>query len=494
MVIPLITNKPGLTPGLDEELNYYSPDEMADLALQQTEISKAAMGPTFYSQPSADTIIPSGLRPGQYQNIANQMPQLYKAPSADTGMPPSKPPDEEDLRLAYAKKVLGELTAKEGFNPIGFDPINEAKHQILVEYNNRYPDGRYSSAQFQRDLQERIAHLNSKKAAAMESMKVAFDQYDKLMGWKTIPKGGAEFQPGTGKMIQNPEIQMKTPNEIVLIQQAAKGDKEAQATLDTLQQRKTEAAKAGMGARMENIDVPSLAEAVVSGRESIEGVKNAFGVPVQAIVQSDIAKRYPEFDFIKSDANKKFINTPQNLRTIGLVQATYPRVESLKDKADALANINPRAINMTLNAISKEFGKTPVIDFESMRNAIIQEVNTALSGSSTPSDYRIKLELENLPTKNSPAQLQVAINNLLNALDARLDASTGVPFPLQEVQGKIKFKNASERMKYYADVTTGGDGGNVKIPPVNKLRQGIHTKFGNGQIWTLRNGQPVQVK
>ncbi len=31
-------------------------------------------------------------------------------------------------------------------------------------------------------------------------------------------------------------------------------------------------------------------------------------------------------------------------------------------------------------------------------------------------------------------------------------------------------------------------------PPVSKLKEGVATKFGNGQTWTLKNGQPIQVK
>jgi hypothetical protein len=31
-------------------------------------------------------------------------------------------------------------------------------------------------------------------------------------------------------------------------------------------------------------------------------------------------------------------------------------------------------------------------------------------------------------------------------------------------------------------------------PPVSKLNEGVATTFGNGQTWTLKNGQPVQVK
>jgi hypothetical protein len=31
-------------------------------------------------------------------------------------------------------------------------------------------------------------------------------------------------------------------------------------------------------------------------------------------------------------------------------------------------------------------------------------------------------------------------------------------------------------------------------PPVSLLKEGVETKFKNGQTWTLKNGKPVQVK
>lgn len=31
-------------------------------------------------------------------------------------------------------------------------------------------------------------------------------------------------------------------------------------------------------------------------------------------------------------------------------------------------------------------------------------------------------------------------------------------------------------------------------PPVNLLREGVHTRFRNNQVWTLRNGKPIQVE
>jgi len=87
--------------------------------------------------------------------------------------------------------------------------------------------------------------------------------------------------------------------------------------------------------------------------------------------------------------------------------------------------------------LRKQFGSTKVSDYNSLRNAIIQEVNTALSGTSVASDFRIHLENENLRDSMTPAQLAESIKNLISALDARTDASTAEMYPLEVVQGTI---------------------------------------------------------
>lgn len=38
-----------------------------------------------------------------------------------------------------------------------------------------------------------------------------------------------------------------------------------------------------------------------------------------------------------------------------------------------------------------------------------------------------------------------------------------------------------------------GSGQAASSPPVSALKEGIHTKFANGQTWTLQNGKPVQI-
>lgn len=99
-------------------------------------------------------------------------------------------------------------------------------------------------------------------------------------------------------------------------------------------------------------------------------------------------------------------------------------------------NADLNTINRIMRQVSIETGKPEYTNFESNRNAIVQEINTALSGSSTGSDMRIKIELENLKGTRSPAQIYGAIVNLREALIARLDVDLSPIYPIEVVRGE----------------------------------------------------------
>ncbi len=194
-----------------------------------------------------------------------------------------------------------------------------------------------------------------------------------------------------------------------------------------------------------NINVPtpeetgSLAESMANGELSPKQLPRRGGTWNK--VMADVRKQYPKFNFQKADANYNYMNNSSNLRSIGLVQAALPRVDDLQNKIGALQNSTKIPImDRPINKLKREVGNVPVADFESLRNALISEVNTALSGSSTQTDYRIKLELENLGSDRTPAQLNTAINNLRSALEARTDASRAIPYPWEEVRTGVMLK------------------------------------------------------
>jgi hypothetical protein len=250
-----------------------------------------------------------------------------------------------------------------------------------------------------------------------------------------------------------------------LMARAIKGDKEAQGILDALEKREIRMTKNKGQVRISlnqptKDEVSSTVDLIANGQMAPNTFLNKRGRD-RALIFKELKDRYPKFDLNKAEANYKYMTNPNNLRTIGLVAAARPRVEALIGKIDALQNSTKIPIaDKPLNAIKRDLGgNVPIVDYESLRNAIIQEVNTALSGSSVISDYRIKLELENLGSNRSPNQLKVAVNNLLTALDARTDASLAIPYSWEEVRGEKPGKGPA----------VGNN--NVKRPPLSSFNR-----------------------
>lgn len=120
-----------------------------------------------------------------------------------------------------------------------------------------------------------------------------------------------------------------------------------------------------------------------------------------------------------------------------MVQAAMPRVYDLYRKAKDLQNLtNLPILDEPLNKIRRAVGSENVVAFESLRNAILAEVNAALSGTAVASDFRIKLELENLKSGMTLGQQTKSIENLISALEARGEAAEMVLYPWDVVRGE----------------------------------------------------------
>ena len=210
-------------------------------------------------------------------------------------------------------------------------------------------------------------------------------------------------------------------------------------------------------------EVDALASSMAEGKLAPDQISKR-GVQ-QQMVFSAVKKAYPDFDFQKASANYKYTTNSSVLRSAGQAQAAMPRVYDLYGKISNLKNtFDVPLLDEPLNKIKRALGNKAVSDFESLRNAIIQEVNTALSGSATASDYRIKLELENLKSGMTVGQQMASIDNLISALDARKDASTYTVYPWEVVQGKLSTKDWQKREREEATAVrkmkfSGGGGG-----------------------------------
>ncbi len=252
---------------------------------------------------------------------------------------------------------------------------------------------------------------------------------------------------------------------------------EAKGQLEDLQNRKIELAGAQLDVKSKDIDIQAIADAVGEGQDARIAVKGSMGNPVASKVQSLVLKKYPKFDFNMSDANYKWKQSQINQRTINFVGGSLPRVEALGNQLQALENADIPAINKVMRQISIQTGRPEYTNFESNRNAIVQEINTALSGSATGSDMRIKIELENLQSSRSPQQIIGAINNLREALISRLDVDLSPIYPKEVVQGVKSLEEYKEELykKYRGkygnkpqEVTTTSG---IKVDP-SKIKEG----------------------
>lgn len=216
--------------------------------------------------------------------------------------------------------------------------------------------------------------------------------------------------------------------------------------------------------------IDNMVDAVASGQEATANIPKR-GKTFSA-VESGVLEKYPKFNFTMNNANSKYRSDSNILRSAGLVNAALPRVYSLLDKAKELENtFGVPALDKPLNALKREAGSEKVVDFESLRNAMLFEVNTALSGSSVPSDYRIKIELENMKSGLTLGQQIASISNLVSALQARKDASTMNAYPMSVVRGeetldqwrKREERESQSTLNSYKNNSKESGGGRVKV-------------------------------
>ncbi|MFH1070433.1 MAG: hypothetical protein V1794_12510 [Candidatus Glassbacteria bacterium] len=113
----------------------------------------------------------------------------------------------------------------------------------------------------------------------------------------------------------------------------------------------------------------------------------------------------------------------------------------------------------------------------------MQEINTALSGTSQASDLRIKIELENLKSSRSPAQIKGAIENLRMALEARLDVDLSPLYPIEVVRGEKSIEQYKQELykKYRSDYEPhyGQVGRGTSDLAVGSVSKGYRFKGGN---------------
>lgn len=396
--------------------------------------------------------------------------------------PPGPKPTDDMLNI-FEKRKSYETRIKEQLPDLDVDIVKRAEDDTLAElYRDR------STLLYGRQTREDEARyqsiLNRNMQIAMQKQAYARKLYDGAMN------------------LFDQDIQQRRKAETEMGKEALKGEYDL-AKQGMVEKQKAAQTKAKEDEQLKNIDLPSLTQAVADGQDAPISIKNTRGANIHAMVKSGVLNQYPKFDFNMADANYKWKQSATNQRTINFVGGALPRLGALDAQLKELPNVDLNVINRIMRTVLTETGKPAYTNYESNRNAIVQEINTALSGSSQSSDMRLQIELENLKSARSPEQIKGAIENLRAALEARLDVDLSPLYPIEVVRGEKSMSQYKKELysKYRNDYSNhfGGEQkaqevGGGTAPPVSALKEGVQRTFKNGQVWALINGKPVQVK
>lgn len=174
-------------------------------------------------------------------------------------------------------------------------------------------------------------------------------------------------------------------------------------------------------------------------------------------------------------------------------------LDTLQEAAKAWNANDPNAINRLRAVIAREFGEAAATNLEAAGRIVGPEIIKALgvAGAGT-AEERAAVE-QAFSTARSPAQIAGAVQMTQKLLGGQLEGRKRQA--LNAGVSEERFKNLIGERPYeilsHADKAAGNAGASaVNLPEQAKaqLKEGQVTTFGNGQRWTLKNGQPMQVQ
>ena len=193
-------------------------------------------------------------------------------------------------------------------------------------------------------------------------------------------------------------------------------------------------------------------------------------------------------------------------------------VQLMEQLFNSLQNGDIQAVNKLGNAWNKAFGEPAPTNIQTAASFIGPELIKILSNNGSTGTAPERQEFSNTAASlsNAPEQTGGAISTLKNMLGRQM---TDMALQYHGATGRSDFArryvapDVAQYLELNPDVSsTAGSvtppgtsptasvspagGAATILPPqaLSQLKEGFHTTFGNGQVWTLQNGKPIKVQ
>lgn len=244
-------------------------------------------------------------------------------------------------------------------------------------------------------------------------------------------------------------------------------------------------------------------KAIVEGRQQ-PPTGMALKTPYFQQLMQDVAQYEPGFDLTRWTqrvaTRKEFSaggpNSPAGAITAG--NTAIQHLGHLSDTAETLDNSSYPLFNSVVNFGREQTGDPRIAEFNSIRNKYIEEATKFYRGTGG-NESDLQRDIATLNAAQSPQQLRAAIaaqsqlmQSKINALQDRWRTGMGPnagDFPIIQSESQAALDRINKRANPQGQ-------GPATLPDAARaqLQEGHQTTFGNGQVWTLANGQPQRVR
>jgi hypothetical protein len=186
------------------------------------------------------------------------------------------------------------------------------------------------------------------------------------------------------------------------------------------------------------------------------------------------------FDIAQATTDYKQANNPQvqnMLKMVGAMSAPNGELAIAVNASKALPQLNSSLLNKVFNITETQFGSDAVTNFHTAMIGF-SDLYAKVMGGGVGTDALRQSAMDVLKDGYSHGQIAGSIKVLQQQIEARRDQMIGNNPYLRKQFGGSTPARAS----------------NTASPPLSLLKEGVNTTFANGQVWTLQNGQAVQVK
>lgn len=196
-----------------------------------------------------------------------------------------------------------------------------------------------------------------------------------------------------------------------------------------------------------------------------------------------------------SPGTLRFVLGQDGRATVSLGTAVR-HLDTLKQLSDAWNAGDTQRINQLRAAVSREFGSAAATNLESAAALIGPEIIKALGVAGAGTSQERGHAGDQFSAIRSPAQLQGAIETTQRLLGGQLEGKMRQAAAAGISEEKFKGLIGDRPYELLKGADKGASAPASTLPDAAKaqLKEGQVTTFGNGQRWTLRNGQPSQVQ